>query len=32
MTTAIIGTGGIGSVIARQLAAGGETLRALERR
>ena len=27
MTTAIIGTGGIGSVIARQLAAGGETLR-----
>jgi predicted dinucleotide-binding enzyme len=27
MTTAIIGTGGLGSVIARQLAAGGETLR-----
>jgi 8-hydroxy-5-deazaflavin:NADPH oxidoreductase len=27
VTTAIIGTGGIGSVIARQLAAGGETLR-----
>jgi 8-hydroxy-5-deazaflavin:NADPH oxidoreductase len=27
MTTAIIGTGGIGSVIARQLASGGETLR-----
>ena len=27
MTTAIIGTGGIGSVIARQLAAGSETLR-----
>jgi predicted dinucleotide-binding enzyme len=27
MTTAIIGTGGIGSVIARQLALGGETLR-----
>jgi 8-hydroxy-5-deazaflavin:NADPH oxidoreductase len=27
MTTAIIGTGGIGSVIARMLAAGGETLR-----
>jgi 8-hydroxy-5-deazaflavin:NADPH oxidoreductase len=27
MTTAIIGTGGIGSVIARQLAAGGEALR-----
>ena len=27
MTTAIIGTGGVGSVIARQLAAGGETLR-----
>jgi predicted dinucleotide-binding enzyme len=27
MTTAIIGTGRIGSVIARQLAAGGETLR-----
>jgi predicted dinucleotide-binding enzyme len=26
MTTAIIGTGGIGSVIARQLASGGETL------
>ena len=25
MTTAIIGTGGIGSVIARQLASGGET-------
>ena len=27
MTTAIIGTGGIGSVIARWLASGGETLR-----
>jgi 8-hydroxy-5-deazaflavin:NADPH oxidoreductase len=27
MTVAIIGTGGLGSVIARQLAAGGETLR-----
>jgi len=27
MATAIIGTGGIGSVIARQLASGGETLR-----
>jgi 8-hydroxy-5-deazaflavin:NADPH oxidoreductase len=27
MTTAIIGTGGLGSTIARQLAAGGETLR-----
>jgi len=27
MTTAIIGTGGLGSVIARQLAAGGENLR-----
>ena len=27
MTTAMIGTGGIGSVIARQLASGGETLR-----
>jgi 8-hydroxy-5-deazaflavin:NADPH oxidoreductase len=27
MTTAIIGTGGLGSVIARQLAAGGERLR-----
>jgi 8-hydroxy-5-deazaflavin:NADPH oxidoreductase len=27
MTTAIIGTGGLGSVIARQLAPGGETLR-----
>jgi predicted dinucleotide-binding enzyme len=27
MTTAIIGTGGIGSVIARRLASGGETLR-----
>jgi 8-hydroxy-5-deazaflavin:NADPH oxidoreductase len=27
MTTAIIGTGGIGSVIARQLASGGETVR-----
>jgi len=26
MTTAIIGTGGIGSAIARQLGAGGETL------
>jgi 8-hydroxy-5-deazaflavin:NADPH oxidoreductase len=27
MTTAIIGTGGIGSAIARELASGGETLR-----
>ena len=27
MTTAVIGTGGLGSVIARRLAAGGETLR-----
>jgi predicted dinucleotide-binding enzyme len=27
MTTSIIGTGGLGSVIARHLAAGGETLR-----
>jgi predicted dinucleotide-binding enzyme len=27
MTTAIIGTGGIGSVVARELASGGETLR-----
>lgn len=27
LTTAIIGTGGLGSVIARHLAAGGETLR-----
>jgi hypothetical protein len=27
MTTAIIGTGGIGSVVARRLASGGETLR-----
>ena len=27
MTTAIIGTGGIGTVIARQLASAGETLR-----
>jgi 8-hydroxy-5-deazaflavin:NADPH oxidoreductase len=27
MTTAIIGTGGLGSVIARQLTSGGETLR-----
>jgi len=27
MTTAIIGTGGIGSVVARHLASGGETLR-----
>ena len=27
MTTAIIGTGGIGSAIARPLASGGETLR-----
>jgi hypothetical protein len=26
MTTAVIGTGGLGSVIARELAAGGETL------
>src|ERR1700691_5009563 len=27
MTTAVFGTGGIGSVIARELASGGETLR-----
>ena len=27
MTTAIIGTGGLGSAIARRLASGGETLR-----
>ena len=27
MTTAVIGTGGIGPVIARRLASGGETLR-----
>jgi 8-hydroxy-5-deazaflavin:NADPH oxidoreductase len=27
MTTAIIGTGGLGSAVARQLASGGETLR-----
>ena len=27
MTTAIIGTGGIGSAIARRLASGGESLR-----
>ena len=27
MTTAIIGTGGLGSAVARELAAGGETLR-----
>jgi 8-hydroxy-5-deazaflavin:NADPH oxidoreductase len=27
VTTAIIGTGGLGSIIARQLASGGETLR-----
>jgi predicted dinucleotide-binding enzyme len=27
MTTTIIGTGGIGSAIARQLASGGEALR-----
>ena len=27
MTTAVIGTGGIGSAIARLLASGGETLR-----
>jgi 8-hydroxy-5-deazaflavin:NADPH oxidoreductase len=27
MTTAVIGTGGVGSVIARELASGGETLR-----
>jgi 8-hydroxy-5-deazaflavin:NADPH oxidoreductase len=26
MTTAVIGTGGLGSVIARHLASGGETL------
>jgi len=32
MTTAIIGTGGIGSVIARQLASGGETPAARKRR
>jgi 8-hydroxy-5-deazaflavin:NADPH oxidoreductase len=31
MTTAIIGTGGIGSAIARQLASGGETLRLTSR-
>jgi ketopantoate reductase len=30
MTTAIIGTGGIGSVIARQLASGGQALRSPE--
>jgi hypothetical protein len=29
MATAIIGTGGLGSVIARQLASGGECLRLL---
>jgi 8-hydroxy-5-deazaflavin:NADPH oxidoreductase len=27
MTTAIVGTGGVGSVVARLLASGGETLR-----
>jgi hypothetical protein len=27
MTTAVIGTGGIGSIIARELASGGEALR-----
>ena len=27
MTTAIIGTGGLGSAVARQLASGGETRR-----
>jgi 8-hydroxy-5-deazaflavin:NADPH oxidoreductase len=27
MTTAVIGTGGLGSVVARELASGGETLR-----
>ena len=27
MTTAVIGTGGIGPVIARELASGGESLR-----
>jgi predicted dinucleotide-binding enzyme len=27
MTTAVIGTGGVGSAIARELASGGETLR-----
>ena len=27
MTTAIVGTGGLGSAIARRLASGGETLR-----
>jgi len=27
VTTAVIGTGGLGSVIARQLASGGEALR-----
>ena len=27
MSTAIIGTGGLGSVVARRLASGGETLR-----
>ena len=32
MTVAIIGAGGIGSAIARQLASGGENLRAVQRR
>ena len=32
MTTAIIGTGGIGSVIARQLASGGEEAPRLAKR
>ena len=32
MTTAIIGTGVIGSVIARQLASGGELLQGAELR
>jgi 3-hydroxyisobutyrate dehydrogenase-like beta-hydroxyacid dehydrogenase len=27
MTAAVIGTGGLGTVIARELASGGETLR-----
>ncbi len=32
MTVAVIGTGMIGSAIARQLAAGGETVRSGQRR
>ncbi len=32
MTTAIIGTGGVGSAIARQLASGARDPTALERR